>query len=109
MKRSARPFILIAVVALLVVAYAFTTGCAKKEEAPKGVAPVPNTPPASLDDGEALVKQECSVCHSVDTVYAKKGGDVKEWERTVRRMVEQYGASVTDEEATAISEYLGNR
>lgn len=107
MLKFLRTAVTLAVAVVLIAALTLSMGCAKEPEAPKsGGTPVPSTPPAELDDGEGLVRQLCSTCHSVDTVYAKKSSDVKEWQRTVRRMKEQYGATVSDEQATAIAEYL---
>lgn len=109
MKKHARTIILMVVAVFVIAALALVTGCGTKEEpAPAGVKPVPNTPPATADDPEAMVKQECSTCHSVDTVYAKKSNDVKEWERTVKRMNEQYGAAVSPENMKIIAEYLAD-
>ena len=108
MKKHARTIILMVVAVFVIAVLAFSTGCAKKEEAPTGVAPVRSSEPASLDDPEAVLQQECTMCHSLDAVHAKKG-DVKEWQRTIKRMNEQYGATVSDENAKVIPEYLGSK
>ena len=107
MFKRFRTAAVLVVAVVLILALIASVGCSKKPEAPKsGGVPVPSTPPAELDDGEGLVRQLCSTCHSVDTVYAKKSSDAKEWQRTIRRMKEQYGATVSDEQATAMAEYL---
>jgi mono/diheme cytochrome c family protein len=62
-----------------------------------------------LADGPelAIVRANCSVCHSLDYVqmnapFLKKAG----WEAEVRKMVKVMGAPVSDDDAAKILAYL---
>jgi mono/diheme cytochrome c family protein len=62
-----------------------------------------------LADGPelAVVRANCSVCHSLDYVqmnapFLKKAG----WEAEVRKMIKVMGAPVSDEDAARILAYL---
>ncbi len=55
-----------------------------------------------------LVTGRCIVCHSVD--YIEMNAPVLDragWEKTVRKMIDRFGAPITDGEAQQIVEYLG--
>jgi cytochrome c5 len=58
-------------------------------------------------DGNALVEERCTVCHSRDRVDNKKasGADRASWEATVDRMI-THGAQLDDAEREAVIEYL---
>jgi cytochrome c5 len=59
--------------------------------------------PASFD-GEALLQERCTECHSLSrTTSASKSRE--QWEQTVTRMVD-YGAALSDEEQAGLIEYL---
>lgn len=58
--------------------------------------------------GAELVTGRCIVCHSVD--YIEMNAPVLDragWEKTVRKMIDRFGAPITDGEAQQIVEYLG--
>ena len=59
----------------------------------------------SAGDVKALFEQKCSTCHTV-TRSTSQMKTAREWERTVLRMKNVNGASVTDQEARMIIEYL---
>jgi cytochrome c5 len=52
-----------------------------------------------------LFEKRCGACHSVDRSTSQKK-TAREWERTVLRMKNVNGASITDDEARAIIQYL---
>ena len=57
--------------------------------------------------GRDLVMARCSVCHSVD--YVPMNAPVLDragWQKSVRKMIEQFGAPIEEEDARRIVEYL---
>ncbi len=65
--------------------------------------PAPQGQPATLD-GESLVAERCSTCHSLSRIQqASKTG--AEWQATVARMVGK-GARLSAEEQAAVIQYL---
>jgi thiosulfate/3-mercaptopyruvate sulfurtransferase len=61
----------------------------------------------TTSDGEKLVKERCTVCHSLDRVdKAKK--DKAGWEKTVNQMIGK-GAELNDAERQAVIDYLSSR
>jgi mono/diheme cytochrome c family protein len=57
--------------------------------------------------GRDLVVARCSVCHSVD--YVQMNAPVLDragWEKSVRKMIDQFGAPINDADAKSILEYL---
>jgi len=58
-------------------------------------------------DGEALVAERCTVCHSRERIDAKmaSGADLAAWTATVDRMI-SHGAQINDEERQAVLDYL---
>lgn len=56
-------------------------------------------------DAKALFEAKCSTCHGLDRPTSKKKSK-EEWEKTVLRMKSKPKASITDEEATKIIDYL---
>jgi sulfite dehydrogenase (cytochrome) subunit B len=56
-----------------------------------------------------LVVARCSVCHSVDYVPMNapafdRGG----WQTSVRKMIDTFGAPISEDDAKRIVEYLGS-
>jgi cytochrome c5 len=86
-------------IALLVLALLTVVGCKKEPPAP---APTPGE--ATGLDGAAILQEKCTVCHSLERVEAAQYDDVG-WEQVIERMREK-GADLTDDEATALAEYL---
>lgn len=59
--------------------------------------------------GRDLVVARCSVCHSVD--YVQMNAPVFDrtgWQKSVRKMIDVFGAPISDDDANRIVEYLGN-
>jgi sulfite dehydrogenase (cytochrome) subunit B len=56
-----------------------------------------------------LVIARCSICHSVD--YVPMNAPVFDragWQKSVRKMIDAFGAPVSEDDAKRIVEYLGN-
>lgn len=56
-----------------------------------------------------LVVARCSVCHSVD--YVPMNAPVFDragWQKSVRKMIDTFGAPISDDDAKLILEYLAN-
>jgi cytochrome c5 len=60
--------------------------------------------PSTGGDGEALLNDRCTKCHSLDRVTSAKKS-AADWETTVARMVGK-GAKLTSEEQKAVVDYL---
>ncbi len=59
--------------------------------------------------GRDLVVARCSVCHSVD--YVQMNAPVFDrtgWQKSVRKMIDQFGAPISEDDANRIVEYLAN-
>ena len=57
--------------------------------------------------GRDLTLARCVICHSVDYIEANAPVmDRALWQKTIRKMVDRYGAPVTDEDASTILDYL---
>ena len=57
--------------------------------------------------GRELVVARCSVCHSVDYVQVNAPVlDRAGWQKSVRKMIDQFGAPIGEEDAQRILEYL---
>jgi len=89
--RAIKPFQLIAlsVAGILVTASAACT---------------PNGQTGQAGAGLELVKNKCTVCHTIDRINAANK-DLPSWEQTVARMRTK-GAVVSDAEAAQIADYL---
>lgn len=56
-----------------------------------------------------LVAARCSVCHSVD--YVQMNAPVFDragWQKSVRKMIDTFGAPINEDDAKRIVEYLAN-
>jgi hypothetical protein len=56
-----------------------------------------------------LVVARCSICHSVD--YVPMNAPVFDragWQKSVRKMIDAFGAPISEDDATRIVEYLGS-
>lgn len=56
-------------------------------------------------EGKAIFESRCGVCHGLDRPTSKKKSR-EEWEKTVLRMKAKPKASISDEEAKKIIDYL---
>ena len=76
-----------------------------------GVAASASEESIQLQDapGRDLVVARCSVCHSVD--YVQMNAPVFDrtgWQKSVRKMIDVFGAPISEDDAHRIVEYLGN-
>jgi hypothetical protein len=60
--------------------------------------------------GREATTARCAICHSLDYVEMNaavldRGG----WQKTVRKMIDRFGAPVSDDEAREIVEYLATQ
>lgn len=64
--------------------------------------------PAAFDlaAAETLYKARCTQCHDQDEVNAHGGDDEAGWSKIVKRMVENEGAEVNEEDARTIVRFL---
>ena len=64
--------------------------------------------PAALDltKAEALYKARCTQCHELDEIDAHAGDDEAGWAKVVKRMVENEGAEVNEDDARTIVRFL---
>lgn len=57
--------------------------------------------------GRDVTAARCVVCHSLDYIQMNSAVmDRSGWEKNIRKMIDRFGATVTDEEARAILDYL---
>jgi sulfite dehydrogenase (cytochrome) subunit B len=57
--------------------------------------------------GRDLVVARCSVCHSVDYLQMNAPTlDRAGWEKSVRKMIDQFGAPISEADAKSIVDYL---
>lgn len=61
----------------------------------------------STPDGEKLVNERCTACHSLDRVY-NANKDKAGWEKAADRMIRK-GAKLNEAERQAVIDYLSNR
>jgi hypothetical protein len=71
---------------------------------PPADTPPPSEPPTAGLDGEALLAERCTECHSLGRVQGAKKSEA-EWQSTVQRMVGK-GAGLTQEEQAAVVAFL---
>lgn len=58
--------------------------------------------------GRDVTTAHCAVCHSLDYItMVAPVMDRSGWEKSVRKMIEVFGAPVGEREASSIIEYLG--
>jgi len=77
-----------------------------------GVAGAAGEESIQLQDapGRDLVVARCSVCHSLD--YVPMNAPVLDragWQKSVRKMIDQFGAPISAEDADRIVEYLATQ
>jgi len=53
-----------------------------------------------------LAQTQCQFCHSTDYIVMQPGGDAKQWDAVVAKMVKVFGAPLSEADAKAITEYL---
>ncbi len=56
--------------------------------------------------GVEKARANCVACHSTDYIVRQPGSDEKRWEQEVRKMVEVFGAPISEPDAREIVRYL---
>ena len=109
-KRNLVGLAIVSLALLLTLLFAACGGAAlPQDEGPAEASPEtpqegePAVQPA-LDDGEALLQERCSTCHSLDRVTRLQKSR-EEWEQTVTRMVSK-GAELSEDEQAVLVDYL---
>jgi mono/diheme cytochrome c family protein len=58
--------------------------------------------------GAQTTRNSCGFCHSTDYIVMQPGGDAKQWQGVVTKMVNVYKAPISEADAKAIVEYLAS-
>ena len=53
-----------------------------------------------------LAQAQCQLCHSTDYIVMQPGGDAKQWDAVISKMIKVFGAPLSEADAKAITEYL---
>ena len=56
--------------------------------------------------GSEITQRSCVLCHSTDYIVMQPPGDQKQWDGVVTKMINVYGAPLSDADARVIAEYL---
>lgn len=75
-------------------------GCGSSDPGPDPEPPVDEP----FIDAKALIDNNCAQCHGLDTVYTERDKDA--WPAIVADMARKARRNFTDEEVTAMTEYL---
>ena len=70
---------------------------------------LPDDPALALRPGSGadIVEATCGACHSLDYLTTQPPGKGRAfWEKAVRKMIDAYGAKVSEPDAAAIVDYL---
>jgi len=107
MKRHARIlrrlWMFTSLIMLLVIA-----ALAQKNPSVKSIELPADNPTAKLKPGPGADTAElnCMGCHSTDYIVRQPGADAEHWQAEVNKMIKLYGASISDEDAKVIVNYL---
>jgi len=53
-----------------------------------------------------VVRNNCSICHSLDYIVRQPRMSAKQWEAETQKMIRTYGAPIDEADAKLIAEYL---
>ncbi len=56
--------------------------------------------------GVEVVRANCVACHSTDYIVRQPRSEAKRWEGEVKKMINTYGATISDADAKVIVSYL---
>ena len=87
-----------ALLALATVAFAQKTSIQLPPDNP--VSQIKSSP------GDAVVRKDCSFCHSTDYIVRQPHLTAEQWEAEVTKMIGVYGAPISPADAKTISDYL---
>jgi sulfite dehydrogenase (cytochrome) subunit B len=57
---------------------------------------------------EEIVRRNCSLCHSTDYIVTQPHLDAARWEGEVTKMIQVFGAPISNSDAKTIAEYLAS-
>ncbi len=97
--------VLLAVTALCVPC---TIRCDGGQKAQKSIELPADHRMADLKPGPGVEKARanCVACHSTDYIVRQPGSDEKHWAQEVRKMIEVFGAPISERDAREIVQYL---
>jgi mono/diheme cytochrome c family protein len=58
--------------------------------------------------GQEVVLKNCIVCHSTDYIVTQPRSDETAWAAEVHKMINVFGARISDSDAKAIADYLAS-
>jgi cytochrome c5 len=92
------------------LALAVMVGMAKENSAVKTIELPEDNPAAKLKPGPGVdtVEANCTSCHSTDYIVRQPGGGAQRWQDEVNKMMKVFGATVNDEDAKVMVNYLAN-
>jgi sulfite dehydrogenase (cytochrome) subunit B len=75
----------------------------------KSIKLPPDDPMAQLKPGPGveIARRSCAACHSTDYIVRQPKFDTSRWQAEVNKMINTYGAKITEPDAKTIAEYLG--
>jgi mono/diheme cytochrome c family protein len=79
---------------------------AEVADMPADTAATPDTTTPDAAKAAAIYKARCTQCHELDEVTGHGGDDEAGWAKVVKRMVEDEGAELGEDEARAIVRFL---
>ncbi|MHB1017621.1 MAG: hypothetical protein ACYC2X_07025 [Coriobacteriia bacterium] len=111
MKDPIRRLVALVAAVAIVTAFGLMVGCSAEEPAePVGepvVEPVTQEPEAEPVSGQEVLEGACVQCHDASRIFVQGYG--ADWSAIVDEMNTAHGAALTDEEQTAVVEFLGSR
>ena len=93
-----------------VLAMLVMVGLAKEDPAVKTIELPKDNPAPKLRPGPGVetVEANCTSCHSTDYIVRQPGGDAQHWQDEINKMIKVFGATVSDEDAKVMVNYLAN-
>jgi sulfite dehydrogenase (cytochrome) subunit B len=58
--------------------------------------------------GVDTVRRNCVICHSTDYIVRQPRLDAMRWQAEVRKMIDVFGAPISEPDAKVIADYLAN-
>jgi cytochrome c5 len=76
----------------------------------KAITLPPDNELATLKPGPGMevTRASCGICHSTDYIVRQPGGDAKQWQAEVTKMVKVFGAPVPPASEKPIVDYLAS-
>lgn len=83
-------------------------GSLRMEAVEKSIKLPPDNRLAKLKPGPGVevTQAKCGLCHSADYIVTQPRSDGKRWAAAVRKMIQVYGAPLTEQEEKMVVDYL---